>query len=90
MTEPTVLLGPGERGLDGVSQKVPGCRAFHHGGGHAVDPLCRASGGLHRRSLHARQARVDAFDRRIGPVGIDFNDEFEPVIGHESLRDLLR
>src|SRR5579875_4015039 len=57
MTEPTVLLGPGERGLDRVSQKVPGCRAFHHGGGHAVDPLFRASGGLPRRRLLARQAR---------------------------------
>jgi len=30
----------------------------------------------------AGQARVDALDGRIGPVGVNFNDEFEPIIGH--------
>jgi hypothetical protein len=28
------------------------------------------------------KARVDALDGRIGPVGIDFDDEFKPIVGH--------
>jgi hypothetical protein len=40
--------------------------------------------GLGGGLFEARQAGVDALYRRVGPVGVDFDDEFELVIRHRD------
>ncbi len=73
---------PTDGPVECMAEHRAGRRALHHRSSQPVDSgRCPARAPRGRR-FHARQAGVDALDGRVGPVRIDFDDEFELVVGH--------
>jgi len=83
-------FNPAHHALESRGEDACGRRSLYDGDRHAVEAGRRPARGLHRGCLHRRQTGIDALDRGVGAVDVDFDDEFELIVGHARSSELIR